>query len=1086
MLKKRIIGLDLGTASVGFAYIVLEKGSDGDSRGTILESNSRIFPAAVDGRGKSQKPKNKARRDARHMRRQHRRKRIRRNKLRALLVANGLLPSVSPESIATEFPDMTLLDPYRLRAKGIAEQIEPYEFGRALTHLAKRRGFRSSRLRGKPKEDGPVLKEIASVRAEMEKAGLPTPGAYLNSLEGKKRGSELLGRRGYMSRDDHEREFDLIWSKQSSYYPELLTEGLKQEVWDAIFTQRETRWDRGSIGKCSYEPQKKRCYISHQAAQRFRYWQDTNNIRVRDEETGIRRALSPDERRKLAEALESAKEISVSDIPKKLGIIGTINLSRSKKTLYGNRTAAAFRGALGKTAWNKLTESEKEKLINVFYRLGDNDETLKKHLEQKWDFSDEQIEKLLGVHLEQSYSNHSLNAINKMLPFLQEGYRYDEAFRLAKYKDVFRADWDQVLAHDHEKIFPALVKFKGTQTDTTHLKITFGFSDELIEKTEETYERIKSKFDPLNLNKLEPLNENLRNPIVQKALTQVRQVVNMLIDTYGKPDEIHVELSRELKMTREQKEEYEKQKGRNERLNDEAELELGRLNHGQRVTNKQKQKYRLWKELKDQRCPYTGEYIGLESLLQDGLVEIDHIIPYERCWDDSYMNKTICLSQANREKSDRTPREYFADEQKYHEVLERVKDFPPPKLNRFKMTTAEVAEIDWAGRQLSDTRFISKKVREYLIQLFDRPEAVSVVTGQSTELLRRNWGLNKILQTDGTNDKNRRDHRHHAIDAIVVALTNRKLFTYMSTLAGENRAEMHSAFHNFEPPWIGFRDQVENAMRYLENFNGQSLEDSRVVSHTPTRRVRGEYFKQGAYMKLSDGRFVHRVPLDKKVYKNWEKIVDKGIQRLVKHRLDEAGSPENAVASPLFLPHTDRKKPRYGKQTPIRKVRVVEDKLVERKAHVEYDANGRPIRFYASGGNHHAELFENVKTGKRRIKVITSHEAFENIRKCVLNGEVPSPNSWEIKEDERPLFTLCANDCVEYRENDGAFGIYRVQKMSQSGDERTFEVVIRPPQDGFTEPKDGRPIRIRSIGDLSNIKRKLQVDPLGRLTQARD
>lgn len=1086
MNEKRIIGLDLGTASIGFAYVVLDRGSDAKLCGTILESNSRIFPAAVEGRGKDQKPKNKGRRDARHMRRQHRRKRGRRNRLRSLLFACGLLPSSSSESLATEFSDMRIHDPYRLRAKGITERLELYEIGRALSHLAKRCGFRSSRLRGKSKEDGPVLKEIASVKEEMLKAGLTTPGAFLNSLKAKKRGSGLNGRRGYMSRDDHEREFELIWSNQASYHPEILTDGLRTEIWDSIFLRGETRWDRRLIGNCSYEPKKKRCYLAHQSAQRFRYWQDINNIRIRDEITGIKVKLTPDQRKRLAEALEKAEKISVGDIPRKLGISGQINLSRSKKTLYGNKTAAAFRGALGKTAWNKLSEDDKDKLINVIYRIGDDDQILRKHLKEKSGFKDEQIEKLLKINFEPKFSNHSLNAINKMLPFLQEGYLYNEAFRLAKYKDAFRTDWNQVLTHDNEKIFRDLINFKGTETDTTHLKIRWGFSDELIEKTERTYATIKTRFDPLGLDKLDPLKENLRNPIVQKALTQVRKVVNELIKTRGKPDEIHVELGRDLKMTKEQKKEYEKQQGENRRLNEEAEKAFGNINCGQRVTNKQKLKYRLWKELKDQRCPYTGEYISLEELLDDGLVEIDHIIPYERCWDDSYMNKTICFSEANRNKSDRTPREYFANDEKCHEVLERVKHFPEPKLNRFKMTTEEVAEIDWAGRQLSDTRYISKKVREYLIQLFDRPEAVSVVTGQSTELLRRNWGLNKILQPDGTNDKNRRDHRHHAIDAIVVALTNSKLFSDISTLAGRNREEMHSAFHNFAQPWAGFRDDVEKAMRSLEDYHGENLADSRVVSHAPTRRVRGEYFKQGAYMKLSDGRFVHRVPLDEKVYKNWEKIVDKGIQRLVKQRLDEAGSPEKAAATPLFLPNSDPKKPNYGKQTPVRKVRVIEDKFVERKAHIEYNAKGEPKRYYASGGNHHAELFENVKTKKRRIKVITAHEAFENIRKCVQNGEAPSPNSWEIRDDEKSLFTLCANDYVEFRGKDGELHIYRVQKMSQSGDERTFELVIRPTQDGFTEPKEGQPVRIRSKDDLSNIKRKLQVDPLGRLKQASD
>lgn len=1076
--ERKIIGLDLGTASVGWAYLKLSSNGNNIVSGEILGSNSRIFPAAVEGRGKDQKPKNKGRRDARHQRRQHRRKRQRRNKLRTYLIESGLLPNMSTDQLNAQFSDMRQFDPFALRTRALESRLEPYEIGRALFHLAKRRGFRSSRLHGKPKEDGPVLKEIGNIKANMASAGYVTPGAYLNSLE-KKRGSELTGRRGYMARDDHEKEFERIWERQSSYYPNLLTAELKTKLWDSIFTQREPRWDRGLIGKCTFDPKKKRCFLAHQDAQRFRYWQDINNIRVQNTDTYERFPLTSEQKEHLATVLENAEKIEVASIPRRLKMKGSfkVNLSGSKKHLYGNRTAAAFRTKHFKQTWEGLREDQRDKLINAIYRIGDDDRVLTKHLAEKWNLDRGQIESVLNINLEQNYSRHSLRAIREMLPFMRQGYRYDEAFRLAKYKRAFRSAWDLINDVNRERVFSDLILFKGSQTDITHLKIRWGFSDSLIELVERTYADIKTKFDPLGLEELEPLDENLRNPIVQKALTQVRKVVNELIRTYGKPDEIHVELGRELKMTQLQKEAYEKQQRLNEKLNREAEVELAPLNNNHRVTGKQKQLYRLWKE-NNGVCMYTGKSIPLQALVGDE-IEIDHIIPYERCWDDSYMNKTICLALENQEKGKKTPREHYGgDEDRFYQILTRAENLPETKRKKFEMTTQEVAEIDWAGRQLSDTRYISKKVRDYLIQLFDKPEAVSIVTGQSTEMLRRNWGLNGILQQDGTDAKNRRDHRHHAIDAIVVALTDRELFNVISTLAGRNKAKMHSMFRDFPQPWPSFRSDVESAMKKLEAPTFSSLEDAITVSLAPTRRVRGEYFKQEAYYKLSSGKFVHRVALSKISNSNLSKIVDVAVREIVRARLDEhAGNAQRAFAEPLL--HKDGK-------TPIRKVRVIEDKFVERKAHVEYHPDGTPIRFYASGGNHHAEVFENIATKKRRVKVITLHEAFENIRQSINQGEVPSPNSWEFQENERPLFTLAANDLIEYRGIDGALRVFRIQKMSQSGDETTFEIVIRPPYDGFTEPNEGTPIRIRSRESLLGIIRKLQVDPLGRLTQARD
>lgn len=1080
--SKTILGLDLGTSSVGWAMLKLDVDGNSIISGEILGTNSRIFSASVEGQGKAQKPKNAARREARQQRRQHRRKRIRKNLLRSLLVEHGLLPEIIPMTSSSVFNRLDQeSNPYLLRSKALDEKLGLSEIGRIIFHIAKRRGFRSSRIHGKPNEDGPVLKEIGEIKSAM--ASSRTIGEFLSTLE-KKRGSASRERRGYLARDDFESEFEQIWAKQMEFYPRILNVELKNKIWETVFNQRETRWDRALIGKCSYDPKKKRCYLAHQSAQRFRYWQDINNIRLQNKATFERIKLSTEQKNRLAEILESVEKISVDTIPKRLKILGDfqVNLSGSKKTLYGNRTAAAFRSAFAKGVWNGFSEEVKDKIINAFYRIGDDDQILRKHLKEKWGFENGQIERLLKINLEQNYSRHSLNAINKMLPFLNQGYLYNEAFRLAKYQDAFRSRWNQIQDIDREQIFDDLISFRGTESEIIHLRIRWGFDEKLVTAIERTYSSLRSKFDLPNLEKLEPLAENLRNPIAQKTLTQVRKVVNEIIRQYGKPDEIRVELGRDLKATKEQKDEYQRQQFRNERLNTEAEDQLGKYNSGSRVTGKQKLKYRLWKEA-GEHCPYSGEYISPELLLADGAVEIDHIIPYERCWDDSYMNKTICLGYINREKGRRTPLEHFgSDNEVYYRILERTKSFPEPKQKRFQMATEEVEQIDWANRQLSDTRYISLKAREYLLRLYDNAQAVTVVTGQSTELLRRNWGLNRILNPSKNEDKNRRDHRHHAIDAIVVALTNRKLFDQISTLAGRNRVEMQSTFHNFPKPWTHFYEDVKEAIGLIDAVDQNDPAKTIVVSHSATHRIRGGLFKETAYQKIRDGLYRTRKALEnlKKPNISGDDIIDPTIRELVRERFAEHNDIAKAFgpgSPPLYLKNGKKNKP-----TVIRKVRIQLNKSDETMIAVK-SGTGENFKYYPLGGNHHVEIFENVLKGTRRAKVISRFEALRNLGKAIKNGHTPSPISGECSENEVLKFSLCQNDLVEIRGDDNILRVYRVQKMSEASG---FDMTLRLPHDGYTKDGEGEFVRMSGFKKLSQIIRKLQVDPLGHLSQAND
>jgi len=992
---KNVLGLDIGVTSVGWSLLQFEtdaddkivRNEDGQNATTIIDCGVRIFPATTEGT--KSEPKNAKRRSARGQRRLVMRKAKRRNELRDLLIRRGLLPSIESSTSAAVFH--TIGDPYELRTRGLDERLDPYEVGRALYHLSKRRGFLSNRKSTKSKEDGVVYDGIAQVRSEMEAGHFRTLGEYLKTKDKK--------RRHFTQRAMAESEFELIWQKQSAFHPSLLTNDLKAMASSIIFYQRPLRSQRGLIGKCTFEKDKKRCDLARQEAQRLRYWQDINNLQLQDPATLNWRPLTLEEKGRVAVKLENTKELTYKGLRKllKVGEDVRINLEANDKKFYGNKSAYTFRKAIGER-WDAFNDEEQNRLVEELFRI-ENETALEHRLASYWQFNNEDVEKLKAVwhQLEDGYSRLSLKAIRKVLPKMIDGLRYDEAVR-----EIYG---------DHRK------QFGGEE-----------------------------------FQKLQLPSKELRNPIVFKALCEVRKVVNAIIREYGLPAEIRVEMARDLKLTKLQKERSMKQANANKRANEEAEDFFKRKFNLENISGTDKLKYRLWKE-SGERCPYTGNPIPPESLLDDGLVDLEHIIPYSRCFDDSYMNKTICDAKYNREvKRNRAPGEYLDREsEEYAQLMQRVSLLPFGKQRKFKLTSQELEINDWAGRQLSDTRYICREVRGYLRQLYphspDENRYVSVVAGGATANLRHVWHVNAILSDGDIEVKNRWDHRHHAIDAIVVALCDRGLFQRISNLAGRNRQLMKRFLSGFSEPWPGFLTDVETAMNSL------------VVSHAPTRRIRGQLLEETAYGPTSTpGIYVVKKALEGITDKQIKNIADRAIKEIVELRLSQFnGDSKKAFIEPLF--HRDGK-------TQIRNVRVFvtmsEDTVVGIK-----DESGKVYKYYSIAGNHHVDIYENAD-GERKAELVPRFYAAQR--------------NWKPKDlgpEWRKLFSLCANDYVEFRGDDGELTVYRIQKMSIGP-----RIDARPLNDARSEYIAGTVKQIQN--HLKRITRKLQVDPIGRLSKASD
>lgn len=973
------LGLDLGPNSIGWALV-----EEDDSGPRSLEAiGVRVFQEMVDRQKKT--PKNHKRRDARQTRRQRSRRKMRRDTLARELARCGLLPESAEER--EELFHQT--DPYEIRKRGLDDALSPHELGRAVFHLNQRRGFQSNRKvrdsGDKKKEDGVVKQEIGELEKEIEESKSRTLGEFL--ADQPKKRSRRTDRKMY------EDEFDALWKKQAEFRSESLTAALRARIHKILFFQRPLKVQKDLVGKCTFEPHKKRCPWCRPEAQWFRALQDVNHLEVKDPETGGYRPLEQTEREKIKSALREKKTLTWNGVRKMLGFHSgeTFNIEEGgKKNLLGARTLVDIRTILTKKTWDAMSKSEQEDFLEDLFSIH-KEETLLKRLEKRWKLSHEQADAHLNTEFQPGYASLSLRAIRRITPHLENGKNYHDACQAAGYR------------HDYEKEVDA--------------------KDAL------------------------PPAPDLRNPIVQKAINEVRRVVNALIREYGKPRRIRVELTRDLKLGKRRKDDLNRQNRKNRDLNDEARNLMAELgvsdNGGNRL------RYRLWKEQKG-ICPYSGKSIGGLDIFSPEY-EVDHILPYSRTLDDSYMNKVLSLASANREKGDATPHEKWgSDSGRFAQVRQRIssmKDIPYSKRRRFEQKEIELDEF--ISRQLNDTRYISRKVKDYLKDL---GADMQITTGQATAALRRSWGLDAILAVDSDMEKNRADHRHHAIDALVVALTSRKLFYSIANLSTEIRAVLGKRRFPLPDPWPGFMNEAREKV------------ESIVVSHQPLRKISGAFHKETAYGRIShEGRdvFVSRVPLESLTAKQVEKIVDRRIREIVGERFEAQGkNAKAAFAEPLYIEHSRKSAGR----TRIKTVRVG-DNLNPSNL---FEVDGK---YYALGNNHHIEIVENVETGKREGVVVSAMEAARRARRART-----SIVQRDHGEGRRFVMSLSINDLVRLDEPEDGCDLYRVQKMTDG------KITLQTHTNAQTEDNSKR--LIKTPNTLRG--RKVSVDPLGKLETAHD
>lgn len=962
---------------------------------SIIDIGVRVFPEGVDRDTKgAEKSKNVTRREARGARRIRYRRNLRRDKLVKTLKSVRLLPNNE-----RELQELLEKEPYQFRAKGLDEKISLYEFGRVLFHINQRRGFKSNRKTGKAKEDGKVAKEAGELEQKIAGAGCRTLGEYFSSVNPE----ENRIRAQYTFRSMYEEEFDKLWDKQLEYYPKTLTEELRKKIRDEIiFYQRQLKPADELIGECELEQGEKRCPRGDWYARRFRILQDVNNLKIYNVD-GSESKLTDEQRQVLLEELSKKKEMKFDAIRKKLGLLERqeFNLEQAGKvkSLKGDVFAAAMRSKklFGPKVWDAMDEAKKIELNNAVLEL-DDDELMEKMISE-YGFTEEQTERVLKISLPQRYMSFSRKAIQKLLPLMEQSKRTDEAIK---------------------QVYPDRNKRQVLQE--------------------------KDKLD---------LPEDLRNPVVNKALFEVRKVVNAIVCEYGRPKNIVIEMARDVKGNRREREELQFKMRQNERRNEEA---RSRLIQDMNILNPSRDdiiKYNLWEEC-GKKCPYTGKSISQTALFgPNPEFQVEHILPYSHSLDDSFMNKTLCHVDENRYKHDKTPYEaYSHDSEKYEQIKQRIKVLPGPKRRKFLQKQINLDEC--IHRELNDTRYICREAISYLKQICSN---VSGTRGKVTAELRHQWGLNSILDFTGAGMKNRDDHRHHAIDAVVVAVTKNE---HLQRLAKSKYSKVDS---DFAEPWPDFREELAEKVKHIN------------VSHRVQRKVSGALHEETSYgLTGKMDMFVYRkkledltIPIIKK-----KKIVDPVVREIIEKRLADKGIdigkgeriPKEVWNEPVYMKTT-----KSNKKVLIKKVRIrdVFSNMIFLK-----DRWGKPYRAVAPGSNHHIEIFEytdkkdNVKRGG---EVVTMFEAVRRNR----DGEPV------VKRDHGPgkkfICSLARNEMFMLELEDGSAGLYRVQKINQNR-----QVFLRPHTYGGDLKKQ------KPVSKLPNQLKghKVTVDPLGRIYPAND
>ena len=1189
LMSKHVLGLDLGVGSIGWCLIALD--AQGDPA-EILGMGSRVVPlnnatdAADFSIGKAFTA-NQERTARRTMRRGFARYQLRRYRLRRELEKVGMLP----DAALIQLPLLELWE-LRERAATAGERLTLPELGRVLCHINQKRGYRHVKSdaaaivgdEGEKKKDSNSA-YLAGIRANDEKLQdeHKTVGKYFaeqlrqNQSESPTGGISYRIKDQIFSRQRYIDEYDQIMAAQRVHYPDILTDEFIRMLRDeVIFMQRPLKSCKHLVSLCEFEKQERVMRVqqddgkggrqlverkvkfgpkvapkSSPLFQLCRIYEAVNNIRLTRPD-GSPRDITPEERAKIVAHLQSSASLSFAALKKLLKEKALIaDQLTTKSGLKGNSTRVALAAALQPySQYHHLLDMELEtrmmtvqltdeetgevterevavvtdsyvrqplyRLWHILYSIEERDAMRRALITQLGmkaeDLDGGLLDQLYRLDfVKPGYGNKSAKFICKLLPQLQQGLGYSEAC--------------------------AAVGYRHSNSST---------SEEITERT--------------LLEKIPLLQRNeLRQPLVEKILNQMINLVNALKAEYG-VDEVRVELARELKMSREERERMTRQNGERKKANDKVAEKIQKS--GLFPTKSRIRKYRLWEEA-GRQCLYCGRSIDEKQCLNGDDMEVEHIIPKSVLYDDSYGNKTCACRRCNKEKGNRTALEYIRAKGWEDEYMERINErLKAKKISYSKyqrlLWLKEDIPSDFLERQLRLTQYISRQAMAILQQGIRR---VSASEGGVTARLRSLWGYDDILHTlnldrydsmgetervsrEGetteklriTNWSKRKDHRHHAIDALVVASTRQGYIQRLNRVSSESEREAMSG--EVEVQAATKTDKLSLLERWLTqrpHLSVRAVSDKVaeiLISYRPGKRVvtrgRNVYLRHGKKC-VQSGLLVPRGPLSKEtVYgqitingepqivckydlhslkaKDVDYVVDLALRKRLKELLAQhEGKEKEAFAGDVYMDEA-------GTQGPIRSVRCFTGLDRAKMKAVKYDGLGDAVGFVSPRNNHHLAIYRTPK-GKLVESIVTFWDAVDRARygiplvithprevmeQVLQRGDVPESvlsllpaSDWvfvdSLQQDEMVIIGLSdeelqrALEAQDYRKLSEY--LYRVQAISLGDSLYRYhlETSVADRKNG-----SGRIPKFYRVTGLKTYKekniRKVRVDLLGRIS----
>ncbi|HPO17421.1 MAG TPA: type II CRISPR RNA-guided endonuclease Cas9 [Candidatus Hydrogenedentes bacterium] len=1005
-IEETVLGLDLGVNSIGWGLLRCE---DGMCK-SIIRTGVRIFEAGMDGeveQGKEES-RNKKRRDARSQRRQIDRRLRRHKRLARLLQKNGMLPSGDLKSGQGRHELLLRLDrdifrkyeteieaenkhhfantlPYWLRARALTQPLERHELGRVIYHLGQRRGFLSNRKAPRKDEDRSVVYEgIVRLHDSMRETNSKTLGEYFAGVD-PTNPEESRIRNRWTHRDMYKKEFEALWEAQRTHHEGLLNDGLKKAIEKVMFDQRPLKIQKELIGKCQFENfahgakrERRRAPWGLLSSQRFRLLQTVNDLWMEDRDRN-HIPLTEEQRQLLIDTLETQGDMTFPEVRTLLGLKRTTRFSLERggeKKLPGNRTNAALRIIFG-DRWDTLPTDEKKQVVEDLRSI-EKARILAQRGINVWGLSEDKAHQFSQIELEPDYCNLSRLAIEKLLPLMEQGMALQTAVKQV-YGTEIQADGEDIPVWSAVDALPPVIQA--------------------------------------------PLGE-LRNPTVFRILNELRKVVNAIIRQYGKPDKIRIELARDVKRTKKERQRIWRANRDRERSRERAKARILEEMGNSKPSRDDIEKVLLAEEC-GWECPYTGKRINMASLLgESAQFDVEHIIPLSMSLDNSFNNKTLCYLEENRSvKKKRTPYEaYSSDSDGWQQIISRVKKFSgesmEAKLRRFMLHGDELKAFleGFVSSQLNDTRYASRLAAQYCGLLYggEFRKHVQVSKGVITAELRKAWQLNSVLGNGGS-IKSRDDHRHHAIDAIAIGLSCPSMVKKVTELAYQAEQQGHYRWWKLiPPPWEGFLEEVKKSIEAI------------VVSHKTKRSVNGAFHKATLYSppkKDTEGKLcVHiRKKINDLSKTEINKIVDPIIRQCVQDKLVEIGINDPKKAFAIWTNHpqmlSKKKQP-----IPIHKVRIIDRDPVFKIGEKERE------RFVSTDTNHHIEIFEKESSSGSKQwegRVVSLFEVIR--RKANRNNTIQK----EYIKGYRFIFSLSPGDMVEMEDSSGTRELFVVCGISQ-------------------------------------------------------